>query len=99
MFNILVLINQAGGLYGRILFEAGHLLTFTAFRMGAYTRWVLINNNNNNNNNNNHNICDLCDAEYVGYTSRHLYKRIEEHRFTAIGKHFKMNTELIQLVT
>ena len=34
-------------------------------------------------------ICDLCDAEYVGYTSRHLYKRIEEHRFTAIGKHLQ----------
>ena len=32
-------------------------------------------------------VCDLRDAEYVGYTSRHLYKRIEEHWFTAIGKH------------
>ena len=31
-------INQAGGLYGRILFEAGHLLTFTAFRMDANSR-------------------------------------------------------------
>ncbi|CAH3020164.1 unnamed protein product [Porites evermanni] len=23
--------------------------------------------------------CDLCDAGYVGYTSRHLHQRIEEH--------------------
>jgi len=28
---------------------------------------------------------DLCDAEYVGYTSRHLFQRI------AIGKHLKNN--------
>ncbi|KAL9961333.1 hypothetical protein ACROYT_G030251 [Oculina patagonica] len=34
-------------------------------------------------------VCDLCDAEYVGYTSRHLYKRIEKHRFSAIGKHLQ----------
>ena len=33
--------------------------------------------------------CDLCDAEYVGYTSRHLHQRIDEHRFSAIGKHLK----------
>ena len=25
-----------------MLFEAGRLLTFSAFRMGAYSRWVLI---------------------------------------------------------
>ena len=31
--------------------------------------------------------CDLCDAEYVGYTSRHLHQRIDEHRYSAIGKH------------
>ena len=24
--------------------------------------------------------CDLCDAGYVGYTSRHLLQRIEEHK-------------------
>ena len=24
--------------------------------------------------------CDLCDAGYVGYTSRHLHQRIEEHK-------------------
>ena len=27
---------------GWALFEAGHLLTFSAFRMGAYSRWALI---------------------------------------------------------
>jgi len=35
--------------------------------------------------------CDLCDAEYVGYTSRHLHQHIDEHRFSAIGKHLKNN--------
>ena len=33
--------------------------------------------------------CDLCDAEYVGYSSRHLHQRIDEHRYSAIGKHLK----------
>ena len=28
--------------WGGCLFEAGHLLTFSAFRMGTYSRWVLI---------------------------------------------------------
>ena len=28
--------------WGVRLFEAGHLLTFSAFRMGAYSRWALI---------------------------------------------------------
>ena len=28
--------------WGGYLFEAGRLLTFSAFRMGAYSRWVLI---------------------------------------------------------
>lgn len=23
--------------------------------------------------------CDLCDADYVGYTGRHLHQRVEEH--------------------
>ena len=27
---------------GGRLFEAGHLLTFSAIRMGAYSRWALI---------------------------------------------------------
>ena len=33
--------------------------------------------------------CDLCDADYIGYTSRHLHQRIDEHRNSAIGKHAK----------
>ena len=33
--------------------------------------------------------CDLCDAEYVGYTSRHSHQRIDEHRFSGIGNHLK----------
>ena len=28
--------------WGSRLFEAGRLLTFSAFRMGAYSRWALI---------------------------------------------------------
>ena len=35
--------------------------------------------------------CDLCDAEYVGYTSRHSHQRIDEHRYSAIGKHLKID--------
>ena len=31
--------------------------------------------------------CDLCDAHFVGYTSRHLYQRIAEHKYSSIGKH------------
>ena len=31
--------------------------------------------------------CDLCDADYVGYTVRHLHQRIAEHKYSAIGKH------------
>lgn len=31
--------------------------------------------------------CDLCDADYVGYTCRHLFQRIEERKHSAIGKH------------
>ena len=30
---------------------------------------------------------DLCDADYVGYTCRHLFQRIKEHKHSAIGKH------------
>lgn len=33
--------------------------------------------------------CDLCDAEYVGYTSHQLHQRIDEHRYSEIGKHLK----------
>ncbi|KXJ19424.1 hypothetical protein AC249_AIPGENE12493 [Exaiptasia diaphana] len=31
--------------------------------------------------------CGLCDASYVGYTARHLHQRIDEHRYSTIGKH------------
>ena len=33
--------------------------------------------------------CDLCDANYVGFTARHLHQRISEHRYSAIGKHLE----------
>ena len=29
----------------------------------------------------------MCDADYVGYTARHLHQRIAEHKYSAIGKH------------
>ena len=29
-------------------------------------------------------LCDLCDADYVGYTARHLHQRIVEHKNSAI---------------
>ena len=37
----------------------------------------------------NHFKWELCDADYVGYTCRHLYQRIEEHKGSAIGKHVR----------
>ena len=33
--------------------------------------------------------CDLYDANYVGFTARHLHQRISEHRYSAIGKHLE----------
>ena len=27
-----------------------------------------------------HFVCDLCDADYVGYTARHLFQRVAEHK-------------------
>ena len=33
--------------------------------------------------------CDLCYADYVGYTCLHLFQRIEEHKHPAIGKHLR----------
>ena len=35
-----------------------------------------------------HFVCDLCDADYVGYTTRHLFQRVAKHKNPAIGKHF-----------
>ena len=31
---------------------------------------------------------DLCDEDYVGYTARHLFQRVAEHKNSAIGKGF-----------
>ena len=33
--------------------------------------------------------CDQCDADYVGYTCRHLFQRINEHKHSVIGKHLR----------
>ena len=33
--------------------------------------------------------CDLCDADYVGYSYRHLFQCIEEHKHYATGKHLR----------
>ena len=35
--------------------------------------------------------CDPCDAEYVGYTARHLHQRINEHKYSAIGRHLEQH--------
>ena len=40
-----------------------------------------------------HFVCDLCDADYVGYTARRLFQHVAEHKNMAIaqgatGKHF-----------
>ena len=32
---------------------------------------------------------DLCDSNYVGYTTRHLLQRIADHRYSAIGRHLR----------
>ena len=33
--------------------------------------------------------CDLCDADYVGFTSRHLHQRVEAHKRSVIGNHVR----------
>ena len=33
--------------------------------------------------------CDLYDSNYVGYTTRHLFQRIADHRYSAIGSHLR----------
>ena len=37
--------------------------------------------------------CDLCDAEYVGFTSQHLHQLLDKHRFCAIGKTAKERSQ------
>ena len=32
---------------------------------------------------------DLCDTDYVGYTTRHLHQRIGEHKHSPIGRHLE----------
>ena len=41
--------------------------------------------------------CNLCDSDYVGFTSRHLFQRIAtiaEHKYSAIGQHLKEDHKL-----
>ena len=38
--------------------------------------------------------CDLCDTDYVGYTSRHLFQHIAEHKHSSIGKHLQEENRL-----
>ena len=33
--------------------------------------------------------CDLCDSNYVGYTTPHLFQPIADHRYSAIGRHLR----------
>ena len=33
--------------------------------------------------------CDLCDADYVGFTSRNVHQRVEEHKRSVIGNHVR----------
>ena len=32
---------------------------------------------------------DLCDSNYIGYATRHLFQRIADHRYSAIGRHLR----------
>ena len=33
--------------------------------------------------------CKQCDANYIGYTTRHLFERVTEHRYSIVGKHLR----------
>ena len=33
--------------------------------------------------------CDLWDTKYIGYTCRHFHQRVEEHKHSVIGKHYR----------
>ena len=37
---------------------------------------------------------NLCDSSYVGYTRQHLFQRINEIRYSAVGKHFRESHNL-----
>ena len=37
---------------------------------------------------------DLCDTDFVGYTSLHLFQHITEHNHSATGKHVKEEHKL-----
>ena len=32
---------------------------------------------------------DLCDSNYVRYTTRHLFQHVADHRYSAIGHHLR----------
>ena len=40
--------------------------------------------------------CGLCDLDYIGYTTRHLHQRIEEHKSlsSSVGRHMKTKHDL-----
>ena len=33
--------------------------------------------------------CELCDSNYLRYTTHHLFQRIGDHRYSAIGHHLR----------
>ena len=39
----------------------------------------------------------LCDMDYIGYTTRHLHQRIEEHKSlsSSVGRHMKTKHDLL----
>ena len=34
-------------------------------------------------------ISDSCNTNYICYTCRHLHQRVEEHKYSVIGKHLR----------
>ena len=37
--------------------------------------------------------CDLCNVDYIGYTTRHLHQRVEEHKSQVSATECHMKTE------
>ena len=33
--------------------------------------------------------CDLCDSNYVVFTTRHLFQCVADHQYSAIGRHLR----------